>query len=118
MKLKCINITTTNVEAMRDFYSSVFQAENHEIVPGRNEISAGGVTLVITHSNTKTQVNPDCCGLEFEVEDVDAEYGRLRAQGIVVPNPPVTYPWGFRAIGFQDPDGNNIDFVAYVGAEK
>ena len=26
----------------------------------------------------------------------------------------VTYPWNWRAIGFKDPDGNNIDFVAYV----
>ncbi|MFR2589467.1 MAG: VOC family protein [Ruthenibacterium lactatiformans] len=71
--------------------------------------------VVITHSDTKTPVNPDCCGLEFAVDDVDAEYERLLTAGISVERPPVTYPWGYRAIGFRDPDGNNIDFTAYVG---
>ena len=71
--------------------------------------------FVITHSDTKTPVNPDCCGLEFAVDDVDAEYERLLSAGVSVERPPVTYPWGYRAIGFRDPDGNNIDFTAYVG---
>ena len=46
---------------------------------------------------------------------MDAEYRRLLDASIPVENPPVTYPWGWRAIGIKDPDGNNIDFVQYVG---
>lgn len=115
MKLNCVNIATTNVVAMRDFYSIVFSEPFTEVVPNRFEIPVGDVTLVITHTNTKTPVNSDCCGLEFVVDDVDAEYKRLLAAGIQIENPPVTYPWGWRAIGFKDPDGNNIDFVMYVG---
>ena len=45
------------------------------------------------------------------VDDVDAEYERLLTAGISVERPPVTYPWGYRAIGFRDPDGNNIEAV-------
>ena len=103
MKLKCVNIATPNPSAMSRFYSLVLGQPCRRRAPNRFEIPTGGAFVVITHSDTKTPVNPDCCGLEFAVDDVDAE------------RPPVTYPWGYRAIGFRDPDGNNIDFTAYVG---
>lgn len=115
MKLNCINIATTNVIEMRDFYSLVFSAPYREVVPNRFEIPVGNVSLVITHTDTKTPINPDCCGLEFVVDDVDAEYKRLLDAGIKPANAPVTYPWNWRAFGIKDPDGNNIDFVKYVG---
>lgn len=115
MKLKCINIATAHTEKMRDFYSLALKSPYKEIVPGRFEISAENVTVVITHTDIETPVNPDCCGLEFLVDDVDAEYERLLSAGVKIENPPVTYPWHWRAIGFKDPDGNNIDFVMYEG---
>lgn len=108
-------MVSTDIIKMRDFYSMVFESSYTEVVPGRFEIQVDDVTLVITPTETKTPVNPDCCGLEFSVDDVDAEYERLLSMGVKIENPPVTYPWGFRAIGFKDPDGNNIDFVAFVG---
>lgn len=115
MKLKCVNIASTDPVRMKAFYSLVLQSPCREIVPGRFEIETENVTIVITPTAVKTPVNPDCCGLEFEVEDVDAEYRRLLAAGVVIENEPVTYPWGWRAIGFRDPDGNNIDYVQPVG---
>ncbi|MBS6195010.1 MAG: VOC family protein [Clostridiales bacterium] len=118
MKLSCINISTTQPIKVRDFYSLVLKAPFNEIVPNRFEISVDNVTIVVTPSNVKVPVNPDCCGLEFYVDDVDAEYERLLASGVQIDNPPVTYPWNYRAIGFKDPDGNNIDFVSYVGQPK
>ncbi len=117
MKLRCINIVTDNLTRMVEFYSKVFGAPAKEIVPGRYEIWAGGVCLVFTHTDTPSIVSPDSCGLEFEVEDIDGEYSRLLAAAVKIPASPVTYPWGWRAFGFMDPDGNNIDFVKYVGQE-
>ena len=114
MKLKCVNIVSTSPAALAGFYAMVLNASCNELVPGRFEIAVGDVTVVITRTSTKTPVNPDCCGLEFAVGDVDAEYRRLLAAGVVV-EPPVTYPWHYRAVGFCDPDGNQIDFVQYVG---
>lgn len=115
VKLKCINIATADIIKMRDFYALVFNSEYNEIVPGRFEIPVGDIIIVITHTDIKTEVNPDCCGLEFGVDNVDDEYKRLIEAGVKIENPPVTYPWGWRTIGFKDPDGNNIDFVMYVG---
>lgn len=47
--------------------------------------------------------------LEFIVEDVDAEYERLREQVAEVVTTPTTMPWGNRALLFRDPDGNLVN---------
>ena len=114
MYLKCINIATVQLPEMRDFYARILKRPYVEVVPGRFEIALEGVTLVFTHTSIKTPVNPDCCGLEFCVENVDEEYARLSKCGVKFDSPPVTYPWKWRAVGFKDPDGNHIDFVQSI----
>jgi predicted enzyme related to lactoylglutathione lyase len=52
--------------------------------------------------------------LEFIVDDVDAEYARLRAQLSEVVTVPTTMPWGNRALLFRDPDGNLVNLFAPV----
>jgi catechol 2,3-dioxygenase-like lactoylglutathione lyase family enzyme len=48
----------------------------------------------------------------FEVEDVDAEYERLKALNVEFVMLPTTHPWGARSFWFRDPDGNIVDFFA------
>jgi len=117
MKLNCINISTVNVDEMRDFYSLVLNApaNGSHGEPNRYEIPIGDAWIVICRSNYKSNPIPDHCGLEIAVDDIDAEYKRLLAAGIKIEAPPVTYPWGWKAFGFKDHDGNNIDFVQYAG---
>lgn len=115
MKLRCVNLVSADPAALSRFYSLVLRAACTKIVPGRFEAAVGDHFVVITHTAAPTPVNPDSCGLEFEVEDVDAEYARLVAAGVKIPSPPVTYPWQWRAIGFRDPDGNAVELVQYVG---
>jgi catechol 2,3-dioxygenase-like lactoylglutathione lyase family enzyme len=48
--------------------------------------------------------------LTFKVDDVDAEYERLRALGVEVVAAPVDRPsWGERTAHFRDPEGNLIE---------
>ena len=115
MKLKCVNIATPNPSAMSRFTRWYWASPAGGALQTASKFPPAGAFVVITHSDTKHLSNPDCCGLEFAVDDVDAEYERLLSAGVSVERPPVTYPWGYRAIGFRDPDGNNIDFTAYVG---
>lgn len=49
--------------------------------------------------------------ISFSVEDVDAEYERLKELGVQVMTPPTTYPWGARSMHFRDVDGNIVCFV-------
>jgi catechol 2,3-dioxygenase-like lactoylglutathione lyase family enzyme len=55
--------------------------------------------------------------LEFEVDDVDAEFARLRdtsSPPIEFIIPPTTMTWGNRSIYFRDPDGNLVNLFSRV----
>ncbi len=115
MKLRCINIVSQAPADLTAFYEKVFAAKATELVPGRWELKIGDVTLVFTYTSGNVVVPADSCGLEFEVENVDGEYERMLSAGIEISAAPVTYPWKWRAFAVNDPDGNNLDFVQYVG---
>jgi predicted enzyme related to lactoylglutathione lyase len=55
--------------------------------------------------------------IEFIVEDVDAEYERLRERLSEVVTEPTTMPWGNRALLFRDPDGNLVNLFTPVTDE-
>jgi predicted enzyme related to lactoylglutathione lyase len=55
--------------------------------------------------------------VEFMVDDVDAEYERLRERLDDVVTKPTTMPWGNRALLFRDPDGNLVNLFTPVTAE-
>ena len=52
--------------------------------------------------------------IEFLVEDVDAEWERLRPNVGEVVTEPTTMPWGNRALLFRDPDGNLVNLFTPV----
>jgi catechol 2,3-dioxygenase-like lactoylglutathione lyase family enzyme len=53
--------------------------------------------------------------IEFRVDDVDGEAGRLRGLGVELVLEPTTQPWGNRSVLFRDPDGNLVNFFTPVG---
>ncbi|WP_078321584.1 VOC family protein [Mycobacteroides chelonae] len=55
--------------------------------------------------------------LEFIVDDVDAEFARLRERLADVVTEPTTMPWGNRAVLFRDPDGNLVNLFTPVTDE-
>ena len=55
--------------------------------------------------------------MEFIVDDVDAEYDRLREQVVDIVTEPTTMPWGNRALLFRDPDGNLVNLFTPVSDE-
>ncbi len=52
--------------------------------------------------------------IEFLVEDVDAEWERLRPNVGEVVTEPTTMPWGNWALLFRDPDGNLVNLFTPV----
>ena len=59
MKLNCVNIATTNILEMRDFYALVLNKPYLERNPHRYEIPVENYCIVITFSETKTPINID-----------------------------------------------------------
>ena len=114
-------LITQNVPKLRDFYQDVLQVEaegNANFVA----FEPVGVPLTLFHTEGMEQMAPGSMQgagvgnvvLEFEVEDVDAEYARLLEMHIPIVKPPTTQPWGLRSVWFRDPDGNIVNFFAVV----
>ena len=116
-----ICIITENVSRLSGFYQKVLQAaaegdDNHVTIQTRGGgmaiFSKNGMEDMVAGS-TKYTGNSSSV-LMFEVEDVDAEYERLKTMNIEFIMLPTTYPWGSRALWFKDPDGNIVDFYSKV----
>lgn len=114
-------IITRDVPRLRDFYREALHVEPE----GEGvfvAFSSEGCQLSLFHDEGMEQMAPGsmvgagrgACALEFEVEDVDKEYERLRELGIPIVKPPTTQPWGLRSVWFRDPDGNIVNFCAHV----
>ncbi len=74
---------------------------------GMEQMASGSVNLAESSRFT----------LEFEVDDVDGEYERLRAMNVPIVKLPTTQPWGLRSVWFRDPDANIVNFYMRVAGE-
>lgn len=76
--------------------------------------------LVPDHPSQQPLFQPAFAGkgvyLTIEVADVDAEYDRVRAQGVLIAIPIRDEPWGDRHFAITDPNGVGIDLVTYAPA--
>jgi catechol 2,3-dioxygenase-like lactoylglutathione lyase family enzyme len=121
MRFNGICLVTRDVLRLRSFYASILQVE----VEGDDTfamLSTSGAALSIfaeagMESMAPGSMQDSGCGrytLEFEVEDVDREFARLKALDVIFVKPPSTQTWGRRSVWFRDPDGNIINFFVSV----
>jgi catechol 2,3-dioxygenase-like lactoylglutathione lyase family enzyme len=124
-KLKSICLITPDIPGLRDFYQNVL-----EVTPEGDDVfvvfSTPGSDLALFSAQGLEEMVPGLleassagnCFLEFEVEDVDQEYERLKVLNVQVIKPPTTQPWGFRSVWFRDTDGNKINFFARLARSE
>ena len=125
MKLISIRIITADVERLVAFYERVTGTRaiwGNELFA---EIGTPMATLAIGSDKTvplfgegsaEPAANRSAI-VEFVVDDVDAEYERLRRELTDVVTEPTTMPWGNRALLFRDPDGNLVNLFTPVTEE-
>lgn len=121
MRFSGICLVTEDVSALVRFYAPIFgcEAEGDDV---HAEFHVGGLNLAIFSRAGMEQMAPGSMRgagsgnitIAFEVQDVDAEYGRLSEMSVEMVKPPQTHPWGARAFWFRDPDGNIVDFFSRV----
>ncbi len=124
-RLLSVCLITSDVRRLSDFYQRVL-----EVVPEGDDVfvsfSVPGTKLSIFSDQALDEMIPGLmddsgsgnCFLEFEVEDVDREYEHLQELDVEVVKTPTTQPWGIRSVWFLDPDGNKVNFYAWVGNEE
>lgn len=125
MQFASIRIITGDVARLTGFYELVTGQAARRHTPDFSEIPLAGATLAIGGvatvrlfgDGTAEPASNRTAIVEFRVDDVDAEFARLRDVIGEPVQPPTTMPWGNRSLLFRDPDGTLINVFTPVTAE-
>ncbi|BDZ47619.1 VOC family protein [Naasia aerilata] len=120
MDFASIRIITDDVDRLAGFYEAVTGIPAVRPAPVFAEFRTGGAALAIGSTATVAMLGDhaprpganDSVLIEFLVDDVDAEFERLRPVLSDVVLPPTTMPWGNRSVLFRDPDGNVVNLFS------
>jgi len=119
MKFTGICLITNNVPALMQFYAKVLGVEG-----SGNEVHAelktdGGNIAIFSSDGMEKMAAGAMQGaghgsitIGFEVEDLDAEYKRLKDLGVQFVMLPTAHRWGTKSFWFRGSDGNIVDFYA------
>ena len=125
MKFISTRIITADVQRLVDFYelvtqvSAVWGNELFAEIPtpvGTLAIGSDKTVPLFGAGSAEPAANRSAI-VEFIVDDVDAEYERLRERVVDIVTEPTTMPWGNRALLFRDPDGNLVNLFTPVTDE-
>lgn len=136
MKLSFARIVTRDVAALTRFYQRITGITPHvfselyaefadERVRGRGGSRTSGALSISSQTTMDSHgahaTTPQSNGsvvLDFQVDDVDIEYNRVREFVKYIVLEPTNQPWGNRSMLFRDPDGNLINFFAPIESRK
>src|SRR5580700_6343678 len=112
MKFASTRLIAADIKALVSFYEKVTGQTAEWLAPVFAEIVTPGATLAIGAAETVALFSEGSAEpaanrsaiIEFEVEDVETEFARLKNEVEVVHGPKMM-PWGNRAVQFRDPDG-------------
>jgi uncharacterized glyoxalase superfamily protein PhnB len=120
MKFTDIGIITKNVLDVAKFYETIFntKAEGDHI---HSFIHAPGLGIAIYDKKAAetdmgfdfTNSGTGLITIGFDVDDVDAEYERIKALNISSATEPQVWPWGAKSFRFKDIEGNIIFFRSW-----
>jgi predicted enzyme related to lactoylglutathione lyase len=120
--LVSLRVITDDVARLAAFYEQVTGTPATWSTPDFAELRTPVGTLAIGSTRTVALFGAGSARpadnhtviVEFLVEDVDAEYERLRAAAPEVVTEPTTMPWGNRSLLLRDPDGNLVNLFTPV----
>lgn len=118
-----LSLNVPDVAASAEFLKRHFGFAEIMTAPGVASLSRpdAGFNLIYLQTGLETFKPKRIAGsagegllVAFVVEDIDAEYARLQAEGIPIVTPIETEPWGERYFQTQDPNGVVIQLVQWV----
>lgn len=124
MNLASIRIITNDIDRLTGFYEALTGTVATRPAPVFAEIPTDTGTLAIALPATVAMLGDrapkpgsnESIVIEFLVDDVDAEFERLRGTLDDVVLEPTTMPWGNRSTLFRDPDGNLVNLFSRPSA--
>jgi uncharacterized glyoxalase superfamily protein PhnB len=123
MKFASVRVVTRDIEGLVEFYQRFSGIEAARPADGFAEMRFEGAALAISSEHliklfnvgAATAAANQSAIIEFEVEDVDAVFGRMNASGTNVVMPTTLMPWGNRSLLLRDPDGNLVNIFSRPG---
>ena len=104
MKFVGICLITNNVPVLADFYTKVLgvKADGDDVHVELDTDGAGISIFSVEGMESMAPLSMQGAGygsftMAFEVQDVDAEYGRLKKLDVEFVKLPATHPWGCRS---------------------
>ena len=121
MKFASTRLVAADIKSLVGFYERITGQPAEWLSPVFAEIVTPAATLAIGSAETIELFSAGSAEpganrtaiLEFQVEDVDAEFARLKGAAVVVQEPK-TMPWGNRAAQFRDPEGSLVSLYTPV----
>ena len=119
MNFASTRLVAADIKAMVGFYELVTGQRAEWLAPAFAEIVTPSATLAIGSVDTvplfkegsaEAAANRSAI-IEFRVDDVDAEFARLKGKVEVVHEPKMM-PWGNRTAQFRDPEGTAVSLFA------
>ncbi|WP_158800175.1 VOC family protein [Pedobacter sp. L105] len=125
MNLASLRIITPEIKRLVQFFEKVTGISAQWYTDDFAEITTSNCNLAIGSTRTMSLFGKDLehsgnnqsVIIEFLVENVDEQYGRIKGFLNEIIQEPTTMPWGNRSLLFRDPDGNLINFFTPVTAE-
>ncbi|WP_339233681.1 VOC family protein [Paenibacillus sp. FSL R5-0517] len=122
MNFSSVRIITDDVDRLVEFYEKVLEVTAERPAPVFAELVVPSCTLAIGHTQTAQLFGTDAVLsahnrtviIEFRVDDVEAEYERLKSFVDHWVKEPTMMPWGNRSMLFRDPDGNLLNLFEPV----
>jgi len=115
MKFASTRLIARDIQAVVGFYEKLTGLKAEWLAPVFAEIVTSGATLAIGSAETvalfkEGTVEPAAnrtAIIEFQVDDVEAQFSRLKDELEVVLEPKMM-PWGNLAAQFRDPEGTTV----------
>ena len=114
MKIKRVDstISTNKLQESKEFYMQYFDFrlvyESDWYVELIARDLPNGISFTLPQREEGEFFNGKGLIISFEVDDVDAEYDRLKAEGVQIYQEMQDKPWGERSFVIDDPNGVHI----------
>jgi uncharacterized glyoxalase superfamily protein PhnB len=117
MKFASVRLVTNEFERLVTFYQKLSGIEPSHLAEGFAEVRFDGVVLAISaehlirlyNAGAATAAANRSAILEFQVDDVEAVFIRMRDAGTEIVMPVAIMPWGNTSLLLRDPDGNLVN---------
>ena len=121
MRFASTRIVARDIKSLVNFYEKVSGQKAEWLAPVFAEIVTPAATLAIGASETVALFKEGSAEpasnrtaiIELQVEDVEAEFARLKNEVEVVHEPKMM-PWGNRSAQFRDPEGTLVSMYTPV----